>query len=270
MSIVAITRELGSLGTYIAEQLAKQRGYRFVRREVLEEAAKVGELSEARLIQTIEDRPGLWERLSLPARRSYLHVAASVLEFAAGDNVVILGRWSTMLLRGVRHVVRVRVCAPPAVRAARLMKRMSIPHAEAQALSQRYDEGVRARLRQFFDVEWEDSDLYDLVINTERISIDEGCALIERLLDSPEFQADDASRREVQDRALAARVAEAMKIDERTAHIDLRITARRGVVALHGLVFSPEDRDAAVEIAGQTPGVTEVAANVTVGRMPFR
>ena len=270
MSIVAFTRELGSLGTYIAEELAKRRGYRFVRREVLEEAAKVGELSEAHLIQTIEDRPGLWERLSLPARRSYHHVAASVLEFAAADNVVILGRWSTMLLRGVRHAVRVRVCAPPEVRTARLMKRMNIPHAEAQALSQRYDEGVRARLRQFFDVEWEDSDLYDLVINSERISVEGGCELIERLLDSPEFGADDASRQDVRDRALAARVAEGMKVAERTAHIDLRITAHRGVVTLHGLVFTPEDRAAAVEVAGQAPGVTQVNASVTVARMPPR
>jgi cytidylate kinase len=270
VGVVAVTRELGSLGTYIAERLAERRGYRFVRREVLEEAAKVGELSEEHLAEAIEGRPGLWERLSLPARRSYLHVAASVLEFAAADNVVILGRWSTMLLRGVRHAVRVRVCAPPELRTARLMRRMSIPHAEAQALSQRYDEGVRARLRQFFDVEWEDSDLYDLVINTERLSIDQGCELVERLLDSPEFGADDASRQEVRDRALAARVAEAMKLDDRTAHVDLRITARRGTVVLHGLVFSPEDRDAAVGVASHTPGVTEVTASVTVGRMPFR
>jgi cytidylate kinase len=270
MSIVAFTRELGSLGTYIAEELAKRRGFRLIRREILEEAAKVGDLSEARLIQTIEDRPGLWERLSLPAHRGFHHVAASVLEFAAAGNVVILGRWSTMLLRGVRHAVRVRVCAPPEVRTARLMKRMSIPHAEAQALSQRYDDGVRARLRQFFDVEWEDSDLYDLVINTERITIEEGCALIERLLDTAAFQPDDASRREVQDRALAARVAEAMKLDERTAHIELRITARGSVVTLHGLVFTADDRAAAADVAGQTPGVTQVNASITIARMPPR
>lgn len=270
MSIVAFTRELGSLGTYIAERLAERRGYRFVRREILEEAAKVAELSEEHLVESIEGRPGLWERLSLPARRSYLHVAASVLEFAAADNVVILGRWSTMLLRGVRHAVRVRVCAPPEVRTARLMKRLNIPHAEAQALGQRYDEGVRARLRQFFDVEWEDSDLYDLVINTERMSVEGGCDVIERLLDSPEFAANDASRQDVRDRALAARVAEAMKMDERTAHIDLRLTAHRGAVTLRGLVFTPEDRDAAADVARRTPGVTQVTTSVTIARMPPR
>jgi len=39
MGIVAFTRELGSLGTFIAERLAARRGYRYVRREILEAAA---------------------------------------------------------------------------------------------------------------------------------------------------------------------------------------------------------------------------------------
>ncbi len=267
MGIVALTRELGSLGTYIAERLAQRRGYRHVRQEILAEAARFGEVSDEQLIGAVEGRPGVWERLIEPGRRNYLHVAAAVLEFAAADNVVLLGRWSTMLLRGVQHAVRVRVCARRELRVTRLMERMQISHAEAEALSRRYDEGVRARLRQFFDVEWEDSDLYDLVINTERVSVDQGCDLIERLLDAREFQADDASRQEVRDRALAARVAEAMKMDPRAARADLTIIAHRGVVTLEGLVFSVEEREAAAEAARQTPGVNAVNAVVQVGRI---
>lgn len=267
MGIVAVTRELGSLGTYVAERLAERRGYRHVRREILAEAARFGEVSEERLIGAVEGSPGLWERLIEPGRRNYLHVASAVLEFAAEDNVVLLGRWSTMLLRGVRHAVRVRVCAPQELRVTRLMERMQISHAEAEALSHRYDEGVRARLRQFFDVEWENSDLYDLVINTERVTVDRACDLIERLLDAGEFQADDASRQEVRDRALAARVAEAIKMDPRAARADLTIRAHRGVVTLEGLVFSLEEREAAAEVARQTPGVNAVNAAVQVARI---
>ncbi len=266
MGIVALTRELGSLGTFIAERLAQRRGYRYVRREILAEAARFGEVGEEQLVEAVEGRPGVWERLVEPGRRNYLHVAAALLEFAAADNVVVLGRWSTMLLRGVRHAVRVRVCALPRVRVARLIERMQISRAEAQALSQRYDQGVRARLRQFFDVEWEDSDLYDLVINTERITVDEGCELIEHLLDAPEFQADDASRQEVHDRALAARVAATMKTDPRAAQTDLLIKAHRGIVTLEGLVFSADEREAAAEVARQTPGVSAVNVAVQVAR----
>ncbi|MDR7521184.1 MAG: cytidylate kinase family protein [Armatimonadota bacterium] len=267
MGIVAMTRELGSLGTYIAERLAQRRGYRHVRREILAEAARFGEISEQQLLESVEAPPGLWERLSEPGRRNYLHVAAAVLAFAAEDNVVLLGRWSTMLLRGVRHAVRVRVCAPLEVRVGRLADRLHIPRVEARALAQRYDAGVRARLRQFFDVEWEDSDLYDLVINTERITVEEGCGLIERLLDAPEFQADEASRQEVRDRALAARVAEALKMDARLARSDLQVTAHRGVVTLGGLVFSAEECLAASEVAGRVPEVAAVQNTVKVARI---
>ncbi|MDR7481893.1 MAG: cytidylate kinase family protein [Armatimonadota bacterium] len=270
MGIVAFTRELGSLGTFIAERLAERRGYRYVRREVLEEAARVGEVSEEHLLRSVEHPPGLWERLSLPARRNFHHVAARVLEFAAADDVVLLGRWSTMLLRGVRHAVRVRVCAPPEVRIARLMERLAISRHEAQALAQRYDTGVRARLRQFFDVEWEDADLYDLVLNTERIEVEQACDLIERLLDSPAFQPDNASRQEVADRALAARVAEALKMDDRLGAVDLQVTARAGVITLAGIVFDPDQRAAALAVARGVPHVAAVTDEITVARMPVR
>jgi len=104
MGIVALTRELGSMGTAIGERIAQRRGYRYVRREILAEAARFGEVSEEQLLDAVEVGPGLWERLAEPGARSYLHVAASVLEFAAGDNVVLLGRWSTRRMRLARAV----------------------------------------------------------------------------------------------------------------------------------------------------------------------
>ncbi len=270
MGIVAFTRELGSLGTFIAEELARRRGYRFVRREILEEAARVAPVTEDELTRLIESPPGLWERLSLPARRHFYHVAARVLEYAQGDDVVILGRWSTMLLRGVRHAVRVRVCAPLPLRVERLADRLGVSRQDAQALAERYDQGVRARIRQFFDVEWEDSDLYDLVINTERVTVEQGCQLIEHLLDSPEFHADEASRQEVRDRALAARVQEALKSDHRLGHVDLHVTARGGTVTLQGVVFEAEERRAVLEVVGAVSGVAQVEDRLTVARMPIR
>lgn len=270
MGVVAFTRELGSLGTFIAEELARRRNYRFVRREILEEAARMGPLTEDELTRLVESPPGLWERLSLPARRHFYHVAARVLEYAADGDVVILGRWSTMLLRGVRHAVRVRVCAPLPLRVERLAERLGVSRSEARAIAERYDHGVRARIRQFFDVEWEDSDLYDLVINTERIGVERGCELIEHLLDSPEFQPDEASRQEVRDRALAARVQESLKADDRLGHVDLHVTARQGTVTLQGVVFGPEEREAVLEVARSVPGVQTVDDRLTVGRMPIR
>lgn len=270
MGVVAFTRELGSLGTFIAEELARRRGYRLVRREILEEAARTSPLTEDALARLVESPPTLWERVTLPARRHFYHVAARVLEFAQADDVVILGRWSTMLLRGVRHAVRVRVCAPLPLRVERLADRLGVPRQEAQAMAERYDQGVRARIRQFFDVDWEDSDLYDLVINTERISVERGCQLIEHLLDSVEFQPDDASRQEVRDRALAARVQESLKSDNQVGHVDLHVTGRGGIVVLEGVVFGTEERDLIMRVVRSVPGVADVHGHLTVAQRPIR
>jgi hypothetical protein len=151
-----------------------------------------------------------------------------------------------------------------------LADRLGVSRQDAQALAERYDQGVRARIRQFFDVEWEDSDLYDLVINTERVTVEQGCQLIEQLLDSPEFQADEASRKEVRDRALAARVQEALKSDHRLGHVDLHVTARGGTVTLQGVVFGAEERRAVLEVVGAVSGVAQVEDRLTVARMPIR
>ncbi len=270
MGIAAFTRELGSLGTFIAEEIARRRGYRFVRQQILEEAARTSSLTEDELTRLVESPPSLWERLSLPARRHFYQVAARVLEYAQADDVVILGRWSTMLLRGVRHAVRIRVCAPLDLRVERLAERLGVSKSEARALAERYDHGVRARIRQFFDVDWEDSHLYDLVINTERISVERACELVERLLDSPEFQPDERSRQEVRNRALALRVQEFLKSDDRLGHVDLHVTAREGTVILQGVVFGTEEQKAVLEVTRSVPGVTSVEDQLTVARRPLR
>jgi osmotically-inducible protein OsmY len=61
-------------------------------------------------------------------------------------------------------------------------------------------------------------------------------------------------------------VAEAMKMDARLARTDLDVSARRGEVTLTGLVFSPEEREAAAEVAARVPGVAAVHNATQVAR----
>jgi hypothetical protein len=39
MPILAVTREMGSLGTYIGQEVARRLGYEFIRHEIIAEAA---------------------------------------------------------------------------------------------------------------------------------------------------------------------------------------------------------------------------------------
>ncbi len=268
MPILALTREMGSLGTFVGQAVARRLGYAFVRHEITAEAAQVYDAAEASLIAAVEAQPGVWESLSEAARRHFAFLAAEVFEHAVKDNVVIMGRWSTLLLRGVDHVLRVRVYAPMEVRVHRIQERLSVGPDEARLRIERSDRGVRARVRQFFDVEWGDPVLYDLVLSTERVSVEAGVDLLCHALARPEWRPTEASRAALQDGALAARVRAALKGDPETARVNVKITCRGGRLELSGTVESDAGSTAAARVAAAQPGVRSVENHLTVIKFP--
>lgn len=270
MSIVAITREIGSLGTYIGVEVAKRLSYEFIRQDITREAAREYQVLEEKLVDAVEERPGIFEVMSRSARRYQAFVAAEVLDAALKERVVIIGRWSTLLLRGIRHAVRVRVCASLETRVARIMERLAVDRAEALRRIQANDEGVRARVRQRFDVEWSDPLLYDLTINTDHVSLETGLTQLLKVVEAPEFQPTEASRLELQDRALAARIRARLKADRKTGTVELQIQADGGRVMLAGTVFHEGELEAAVRITRGVDGVKAVDSQVHVVKMPAR
>jgi hypothetical protein len=193
-----------------------------------------------------------------------------VLETARRERVVLLGRWSTLFLSGVRHAVRVRVCAPAAIRVRRVMERYRIEADEATRRIAAYDEAVRTRMRQTFDVDWTDPLLYDLVINTASVTVPSGARQVLALAAAPEFQATDESRSELEDRALAARVRATLRSRAATSGVDLLVTVTRGRARLAGVVSSEEELEAALEVARAVPGVADVASEIKLFRRPVR
>jgi hypothetical protein len=110
--IIAVTKEMYSLGTSIGREVARQLGYELIRQDIIREAVREYHALEAKLVETVEEKPGFFEMLSETARRHHIFVAAEVFEFALRERVVIIGRWSALLLRGVGHAIRIRISAP--------------------------------------------------------------------------------------------------------------------------------------------------------------
>jgi cytidylate kinase len=268
MPILAVTREMGSLGTYIGQEVARRLGYAFVRHEIIAEAAQLYDAVEQNLIATVEAKPGVWESLSEAARRHFAFIAAEVFEFALKDNVVIVGRWSTLLLRGVSHALRVRVCAPMDLRVHRTMERLGLGAEEARARVLQSDRGIRARMRQFFEVEWGEPLLYDLTLSTDQFTIESGADLLCHLLGRPEWQPTEASRAALTDLTLAARVRAVLKAAPETTRLNLTIRCRGGKIELAGTVSSAAGRSAAVRVAAAQPGVVSVEDRLVLTEMP--
>ena len=258
MSIVAISETVGSGGTEIGRALATALGWEFADREVITKAAESFREDVSELRHATEEKPTLWDRFRQSQHRYATYVEATVLEMAARDNVVLVGRASAVILRDVQHAVRARVIAPQDVRAARLEAQQGLTAAAARDYVANADHDLAARVRFLYHLDWDTPSLYDVVLNTERVSVARAVAVLREMLGDERFATSDVSRQQLHDRSLAALAGAALLADPATRPHTIRVTVAGGSVELTGRVDTEAARQAAHAAVARIPGVGDV------------
>jgi cytidylate kinase len=260
MSIITISHELGAGGPDIGQMLAAQLGYRYVEQELIADAARRYGLLEEKLSHLDEAKPSLFERFDAETRRYITVIQTALYEFAEHDNVILMGRGGQWLLRGVPHVLRVRIMAPFELRVKRLNDKLSVRMGErtnprtVTEMVRRDDTEKAGRMWYLYEVDVHDSALYDLVVNTEKLSAESAVELIGGLARRPELATTAPAAQLVADRALASRVQVALATHPETRKYRITVEARSGVVTLEGTA-ALED---AMEVARSVDGVRDV------------
>jgi cytidylate kinase len=256
MPIVTISHEIGAGGPEIGQQLADRMGYRYVDHELISDAARRYGLLEEKLSHLDESKPSLFERFDAETRRYITVIQTALYDFAEHDNVVLMGRGGQWLLRGIPHVLRTRVMAPFDVRVKRLGKKLAGPMGEqtnprtVTELVRRDDAEKAGRMRYLYEVGITDPALYDLVINTEKLSVNAAVGLIAGVLGQPELATTPAAAQLVADRSLASRVQVALATHPETRRYRITVEARSGVVTLEGTAAMDEATDVARGVDG--------------------
>jgi cytidylate kinase len=264
MSIVAMSDTLGSLGDEFGRELGRTLGYDFSDREIIAKAAERFGEGVMELAHVTEEKPTLWERFT-DTRRHYLtYVEATLLEMAARDNVILSGRGAFILLGKIRHVLRVRISAPERLRAQRVERQQGLtPDAAFDAVRQT-DRERAARVRFLYHADWDDPLLYDLSLNTERITVDRAVRLVQDTLQAERFQPTTESRAELVDLSLVAQTRAALMKNPVTRALDLHAACKDGYVSVSGMVADEEQQTLVRELVGPIPGVRGVLNEVVV------
>jgi cytidylate kinase len=276
MPVVTVSTELGSDGERIAQGLAERLGLRYIDRSVLIEAAREYDVPGVRASapELAERAPSFWERLNEERRRYNVLLRAVIYRFAAEGDCVIIGSGGGLLLRDVRHVLKVRVIAPRELRIQRLMATVDTRDAAAarEAAEEKLRQSDRDRsryIRYLFNVDWADPAPYDLVLNTRVISPLTAIELLAGLVARPEFQPTADSEALLQDLALGSQVEAILMHDPHVWVENLRVSARGGEITLSGQVLAEEDREAAEAVARRVAGVQVVRNEIAVQPPPL-
>lgn len=259
MPVIAMTQEMGSLAKDVAVRLSETLGLSVMRHEVIEHVADRMQVPQSLIGRLREGKAGLVERFTTDRRSLALYTAEELYALADRGNVVLRGWGATCLLRPVPHVVCVRVTRSMPRRIEWLMGDLGTEDAEfAEAEIRRSDTAHASRMHDQFGVNWGDPVLYDLVLNTDRLSVDSCVEQIASLVRRPEFAETPASRAFLADLTLKARVRAALKEDEATRDIRITIDANQGRITLRGIVVNAAEHKTAEAVVRTVGGVTDV------------
>lgn len=260
MPLIAMTREMGSLGKDVAALLAARLDKQVVHHEIIDNLASKMRLRKSHVIRFLEGKSGIWERLTTDKTSLSIYTADETFALAESNRVAVIRGWgATHLLRPVAHVITVRVCAPFEVRVKRMMERLNTDdRAFVENEIRLSEEAHGAITRRHFGIHWQDAEHYDLVLNTERLTVEECADEVAGLLDDPTFRETPESLRQFRDLALAAHVRAALRQDARTGKMAFTVTCREAIATLAGLVDPGQQPADAVEVASKVPGIKAV------------
>jgi cytidylate kinase len=219
MSIVTISRGSYSHGKEVAEELARRLKYECISREVILKASEHFNIPEIKLTHAIHDAPSILDRFTYGKERFVAYVQEALLHHFVKDNVVYHGLAGHFFVRGVHHVLKVRILANLEDRIAEEMRRDGVSAEKARAALLKDDEERHGWSYQLYGIDTRDPGLYDLMIHMKPLSTDGAVNIIQCALAQPCFQTTPESQKMMEKLFQAAQVQAALVEDIPSAKV---------------------------------------------------
>ena len=197
MSIITISRGSYSRGVEIAEIVAEQLEYQCLDRDVLIEASEEFNIPEVKLIQALEDPPSFFERFTKMKKIYIDYIQTALINNFRADNIVYHGLVGHFFVKDIPHVLKVRIIADLEYRIKFVMERDKISRNKAIDLLKKIDSSRREWGQHLYGLNLEDPTHYDIVINTENLSLEVVVDIICEMVTLKQFQTTPESQKKM-------------------------------------------------------------------------
>jgi cytidylate kinase len=197
--VICISRAFGAGGEEVGRRVAEETGFAYVDEEIVQRAAEKAGVS-VDLVADAEQRKRLGSRLfreitaSLAGSSMYVGIQSpteaaessadyrdliqqAIHETAERGDVVIVAHAASFTLVDKPNVLRVLVTGSPELRVRRLVEE-GTEEPEARKLVWQGDAARVSYLKRFHGVREELPTHYDLVLNTDRLSVDDAAGIV--------------------------------------------------------------------------------------------
>ena len=178
MAVITISEEPGALGHEVAARVAGQLGFLLVDRALLSKLWREVDLDETTL-ESADDWIPVKEPGLAPEREASVKLLADLIAQLAEENdLVIIGQGTQGLFHNRTGTLHVRVHAPRRFRVRQMQTGEQRSTAEARKQARMLERRRSCYLRYFYGLNWNDSNLYDLAVRMDRLSVGQAVRLI--------------------------------------------------------------------------------------------
>ena len=187
--IITISREFGSGGHEIAENIARDFDLKFYDRGMLDEIAENMNV-DVEVLQKYDEKP----RNYMLSRRVGNHtnsmeeiIAEYQFDFIRkkaeeGESFVIVGRCAETVLKDFEELISIFITGERQHKIKRVMEHFNLPENKAIAKMLRHDRKRKQYHNRHSDAKWGDSRLYDLCINSSPLGIEGTIRVLENYI----------------------------------------------------------------------------------------
>jgi hypothetical protein len=180
---LTIARDEGSLGNEIAQELSRRLGWHVFDKEIVTRIAENNHVREnlireldqksQNLIQDMISRFLRPESGSFGVQEYHETLLRTLACIAVHGEAILVGRGANFALKYDERGLCIRITASSEVRIHRLSTSWNVDAEEARHRMQADDEERRKFIRQYFKKDFDDNRFYDLIFNTDRLSIEQ-------------------------------------------------------------------------------------------------
>lgn len=267
MYFVTFSEMTGTNGEKIAKQTAASLGYTFFgEEELVRFSHEMGFLHDVKKLD--EKSPTFFERLFSEKPKIYLDRLQSVIyEAAKKGNTVFFGRGSQLMLKPFECALHVLVTGSHERRIARVMEENHADRAIAEKIIERSDHDRSGFIQFAYGEDWLNPRLYDLIINTDKTSVNSGAMMVVDAAKSEEIRACGIDSVNALGRLSLQRKIESVLLETGVLSPHLFVDVEdMDQVRLFGVAGSAEEKQLVEKTVRTVPGVKRIENDISVFR----
>ena len=249
----------------VIREILKATGYRRITDEdLVAEAVELSGMSDNKIRNAFSSKTSVFNKFTHEKERAMAWIRLSLAKMLSEDRLMIHGFCGQMIPKEITHVLRICLIADMKHRMA-LAAESGLSEKEATAMIRSRDEEKAIWTHTLYQIKdpWDPS-LYDIVIPTDKMVIEEIVSLVETNLRREVIKPTDASQKASEDFLLAAKVEVALAKEGHSVGVKARDGSVTLTINKHVLMLSRLEEELKA-IAEKVPRVKSVETRVGKG-----